>query len=80
MRNPTTARLKVLQAMAADYQGTITAAAVTRLYVSRFGEGDWRGKARQDLAALVDKGVLIRDDSDPDRRVFRFNHAHGGQL
>lgn len=80
MRNPTTARLKVLAAMAADYQGNLTAAIVTRLYVRRFGEGDWRGKARQDLAALVDEGLLIRDDTDPDRRVFRYNHATGGQL
>lgn len=80
MRNPTNARLAVLQAMAADYQGNITAAVVTRLYVSRFGEGPWRDKARQDLAALADRGVLIRDDSNPDQRVFRFNHATGGQL
>ncbi|MEU9198883.1 hypothetical protein [Streptomyces sp. NPDC048332] len=80
MRNPTTARLAVLRAMAREYQGDITAAVVTRLYVSRFGEGDWRGKARQDLAQLTADGLLIRDDSDPDRRRFRFNYAHGGQL
>lgn len=80
MRNPTTARLKVLTAMAAEYQGNITAVVVTQLYVRRFGEGDWRGKARQDLAQLTEQGLLIRDDTDPDRRVFRYNHATGGQL
>lgn len=78
--NPTAARLAVLRAMAREYQGNITAAIVTRLYVARFGEGPWRDKARQDLAQLTADGLLIRDDSDPDRRVFRFNHAHGGQL
>lgn len=80
MRNPTTARLKVLRATVRDYQGDITTGVVKRLYVAQFGPGDWQGKARQDLAQLVTDGLLILDDSDPDNRRFRYNHAHGGQL
>lgn len=78
MRNPTEARLKILRAVVADYQGDITTRAIQQLYVNRFGPGDWRGKARQDLAQLVTDGLLLLDDTDPGRRVFRFNHAHGG--
>ncbi|MEV0915458.1 hypothetical protein AB0I93_14455 [Streptomyces sp. NPDC049967] len=78
MRNPTAARLAVLRAMVRDYQGAITTRAIQQLYVNRFGPGEWRGKARQDLAQLVTDGLLICDDTDPGRRVFRFNHAHGG--
>lgn len=80
MRNPTQARLAVLRPMVREYQGDITAAIVTRLYVNRFGPGPWRDKARQDLAQLTADGLLILDDTNPDRRVFRYNHAHGGQL
>ncbi|MFJ9573610.1 hypothetical protein [Streptomyces bacillaris] len=77
MRSPTDARLTVLRELARDYQGEITTRMVQRLYVSRFGPGDWRGKARQDLAQLVGEGLLICDDTNPDRRVHRLNHAHG---
>lgn len=78
MRNPTNARLTVLRVLARDYQGPITTRVVQTLYVSKFGPGDWRGKARQDLAQLVAEGLLICDDSNPDGRVFRLNHAHSG--
>jgi hypothetical protein len=77
--NPTADRLTVLRAMVRDYQGDITTRVVQRLYVSRFGPGDWRGKARQDLAQLTSDGLLLVDDTDPGRRVHRINHAHGGQ-
>ncbi|POG47134.1 hypothetical protein BV881_12410 [Streptomyces sp. ZL-24] len=77
MRSPTDARLVVLRELARDYQGEITTRMVQQLYVSRFGPGDWRGKARQDLAQLVGEGLLICDDTDPGRRTFRLNHAHG---
>lgn len=80
MRTPTAARLAVLRTTVRDYQGTITTRAIQQLYVNRFGPGDWRGKARQDLAQLTGEGLLICDDTDPDRRVFRYNHATGGQL
>ncbi|MFI1524976.1 hypothetical protein [Streptomyces griseus] len=78
MRSPTDARLAVLRELARDYMGDITTRMVQQLYVQRFGPGDWRGKARQDLAQLVGEGLLICDDTDPGRRAFRLNHAHGG--
>lgn len=78
MRNPTAARLIVLRVLARDYQGDITTRIVQTHYVAKFGPGDWRGKARQDLAQLVGEGLLICDDSDPGRRVHRLNHAHSG--
>ncbi|MFJ9318288.1 hypothetical protein [Streptomyces globisporus] len=80
MKNPTDARLAVLRELARDYMGDITTRMVQQLYVSKFGPGDWRGKARQDLAQLTGEGLLICDDRDPGRRVFRFNHAKGGHV
>lgn len=77
MRNPTDARLTALRAMVQGTTGEITTRTVQTLYVTTFGPGDWRGKARQDLAQLVDEGLLILDDTDPGRRRFRRNHAHG---
>ncbi|MFI2084365.1 hypothetical protein ACH43Y_28900 [Streptomyces rubiginosohelvolus] len=76
MRSPTDARLAVLRELARDYMGDITTRMVQQLYVQRFGPGDWRGKARQDLAQLTGEGLLICDDTDPARRVHRLNHAH----
>ncbi|MFG2670815.1 hypothetical protein [Streptomyces sp. NPDC048445] len=75
--NPTAARLAVLRAMVRDYQGDITTRMVQQLYVRRFGPGDWRGKARQDLAQLTADGLLLVDDTDPGKRRFRLNHAYG---
>lgn len=78
MRTPTAARLAVLRDMVHGTTGDITTAAVKRLYVTHFGPADWQGKARQDLAQLVDEGLLILDDTDPGRRCYRRNYAHGG--
>lgn len=75
--SPTAARLTVLRAMVRDYQGDITTRMVQLLYVRRFGPGDWRGKARQDLAQLTTDGLLLVDDTDPGRRVHRLNHVYG---
>ncbi|MEU0133363.1 hypothetical protein ABZ172_04880 [Streptomyces sp. NPDC006296] len=77
MRNPTDARLTVLRALAREYQGPITTRVVQTLYANRFGPGDWRGKARQDLAQLVGEGLLVLDDTDPGRRVFRLVQRYG---
>lgn len=77
MRNPTDARLAVLRDLARDYQGDITTRMVQQLYVRRFGPGDWRGKARQDLAQLTGEGLLICDDTDPARRVHRLRGKGG---
>ncbi|MGC5400174.1 hypothetical protein ACPXCP_31095 [Streptomyces sp. DT20] len=78
MRSPTDTRLTALRAMVQGTTGEITTRAVQTLYVTQFGPGDWRGKARQDLAQLTGEGLLICDDTDPGRRRFRRNHAHGG--
>lgn len=78
MRGPTGARLTVLRALVRDYQGPITTRVVQQLYARRFGTGDWQGKARQDLAQLVGEGLLVVDDTDPGRRVFRLNPQTGG--
>ncbi|MFJ6615420.1 hypothetical protein ACIQPT_34665 [Streptomyces sp. NPDC091289] len=80
MRTTAEARLMVLRALVRDHVGDITTRMVQHLYVAKFGPGDWRGKARQDLAQLVGEGLLICDDSDPGRRVHRFNHAKGGHV
>ncbi|MFC9036843.1 hypothetical protein [[Kitasatospora] papulosa] len=78
MRNPTDARLTALRALVRSHQGPITTRVVQNLYASRFGAGQWQGKARQDLAQLVWEGLLVVDDSDPGRRVFRINPQTGG--
>ncbi|MFE2019847.1 hypothetical protein ACFW9O_17605 [Streptomyces sp. NPDC059499] len=78
MRNPTDARLTVLRALVRDYQGPITTRIVQTHYVAKFGPGDWRGKARQDLAQLAGEGLLVLDDTDPGRRVFRHHQPYGG--
>ncbi|PJN31338.1 hypothetical protein CG717_16370 [Streptomyces sp. CB02613] len=80
MRSPTDARLAVLRELARDHVGDITTRMVQQLYVSKFGPGDWHDKARQDLAQLTGEGLLICDDTDPGRRVHRFNHAKGGHV
>ncbi|MBD2831640.1 hypothetical protein ID871_09140 [Streptomyces pratensis] len=78
MRNPTDARLTALRTLARSHQGPITTRVVQNLYGQKFGAGQWQGKARQDLAQLVGEGLLVVDDSDPGRRVFRINPQTGG--
>ncbi|MFF3300930.1 hypothetical protein [Streptomyces sp. NPDC002908] len=77
MRNPTDARLAALRTLVRDYQGEITTRVVQKLYAARFGPGQWQGKARQDLAQLVGEGLLVVDDSRPDRRCFRLAQRYG---
>ncbi|WP_328920684.1 hypothetical protein OG911_28185 [Streptomyces sp. NBC_00208] len=76
----TAERLATLRALARDYQGELTTRVVQRRYAHRFGPGDWRAKARQDLAQLTGEGLLLLDETDPGRRCYRLNYAHGGQL
>ncbi|MEV6313397.1 hypothetical protein AB0M10_33015 [Streptomyces sp. NPDC051840] len=76
-KSPTDARLAALRDLVRDYQGPITTRVVQNLYATRFGAGQWQGKARQDLAQLVGEGLLVVDDSDPGRRVFRLHHRYG---
>ncbi|MGV9579766.1 hypothetical protein ACWDRZ_24245 [Streptomyces sp. NPDC003509] len=77
MRNPTDARLTELRNLVREHQGPITTRVVQTLYASRFGAGQWQGKARQDLAQLVGEGLLVVDDSDPGRRCFRLVQRYG---
>lgn len=77
MRNPTDARLTALRSLVRDYQGPITTRVVQQLYATRFGAGQWQGKARQDLSQLVGEGLLVADDSDPGRRCFRHVQPYG---
>lgn len=78
MRTPTQARLHLLRNLVRDYPGDITTGMVQKHYVAKLGAGDWRAKARQDLDQLARDGLLILDDRNPDKRVFRLNHAHQG--
>lgn len=71
----TAERLATLRALARDYQGELTTRVVQRRYAHRFGKGDWRAKARQDLAQLAGEGLLLLDETDPGRRCYRLNYA-----
>ncbi|WP_329163958.1 hypothetical protein OHB49_29020 [Streptomyces sp. NBC_01717] len=73
-------RLALLRATARDYKGELTTRVVQRLYAEKFGPGDWRRAARQDLTTLAEQGLLICDTTDPGRTCYRFNYAHGGRL
>lgn len=71
-------RLALLRRAVRDHQGEWTTNRVQELYRSRAYAAPFRRTARQDLAALTRQGLLVLDDTDPGRRVFRLNHAHGG--
>ncbi|MEV6102670.1 hypothetical protein [Nocardia sp. NPDC051981] len=51
-----------------------------RLYRAREYAAPLRKTARDDLATLARQGLLVLDDTDPGRRCYRLNHAHGGAL
>ncbi|MFJ1695740.1 hypothetical protein ACIOHC_11400 [Streptomyces sp. NPDC088252] len=71
-------RLALLRRAVRDHQGEWTTRRVRELYRSRAYDAPFRRTARQDLAVLARQGLLVLDDTDPGRRVFRLNHAHGG--
>ena len=73
-------RLTILRRAIRDYQGEWTTRRVWQLYRARGYNAPQRKTARDDLALLQRQGLLILDDTDPCRRVFRLNHAVGGQL
>lgn len=73
-------RLTILRCAIRDYQGEWTTRRVSQLYRTKGHSAPMRKTARDDLALLHRQGLLILDDTDPGRRVFRLNHAHGGQL
>ncbi|MEU6872424.1 hypothetical protein [Streptomyces sp. NPDC046751] len=51
---------------------------VQQLYRARGYDAPLRKTARDDLALLARQGLLVLDDTDPGRRCYRLNHAHGG--
>ncbi|MFF2964294.1 hypothetical protein ACFVT1_36630 [Streptomyces sp. NPDC057963] len=71
-------RLALLRRAVRDDHGEWTTDRVRQLYRSRAYAAPFRRTARQDLAVLARQGLLLLDDTDPGRRVFRLNHAHGG--
>ncbi|MFJ2110536.1 hypothetical protein ACIOEX_01185 [Streptomyces sp. NPDC087850] len=76
MTTPTADRLAILRPAVRDYEGEWTTRIVQRLYAAHFGPGDWRGKARQDLAQLAGEGLLVLDDTDRGRKCYRLNRIH----
>ncbi|MEU3219989.1 hypothetical protein [Streptomyces sp. NPDC006971] len=73
-------RLSILRRAVRDYQGEWTTCRVQRLYRARAYAAPFRRTARQDLAVLARQGLLVLDDTDPGRRVFRLARANGGRL
>ncbi|MGW3164784.1 hypothetical protein ACWC9Q_18310 [Streptomyces sp. NPDC001142] len=73
-------RLSLLRRAVRDSRGEWTTHRVQELYRSRAYAAPFRRTARQDLAVLARQGLLVLDDTDPGRRVFRLAHANGGQL
>ncbi|WP_326768590.1 hypothetical protein OG978_32365 [Streptomyces sp. NBC_01591] len=71
-------RRALLRRAVRDHQGEWTTHRVQDLYRDRSYDAPFRRTARQDLAVLARQGLLVLDDTDPGRRVFRLNHAHGG--
>ncbi|MEU9760238.1 hypothetical protein AB0D98_10820 [Streptomyces sp. NPDC047987] len=57
-----------------------TTCRVKRLYRSYGYAAPKRKTARDDLARFARRGLLVPDDTDPGRRCYRLNHAHGGAL
>ncbi|MFF4661999.1 hypothetical protein [Streptomyces sp. NPDC001282] len=73
-------RLSLLRRAIRDYQGEWTTCRVQRLYRARAYAAPLRKTARDDLALLARQGLLVLDDTNPGRRVFRLARAIGGQL
>ena len=73
-------RLALLRRAVRDDRGVWTTHRVQDLYRSRAYAAPFRRTARQDLAALARQGLLVLDDTDPGRRVFRPARVNGGQL
>jgi hypothetical protein len=73
-------RLALLRRAVRDGRGEWTTHRVQELYRAREYDAPFRRTARQDLAALARQGLLVLDDTDPGRRVFRPARVNGGQL
>ncbi|MFE7105587.1 hypothetical protein ACFU98_10825 [Streptomyces sp. NPDC057575] len=71
-------RLALLRHAVRGGRGEWTTNRVQDLYRAREHDAPKRKTARDDLATLHRQGLLVLDDTDPGRRVFRLNHARGG--
>lgn len=71
-------RLSILRRAIRDYQGEWTPRVVRELYQARAYDAPKRTTARDDLATLHRQGLLVLDDTDPGRRVFRLARVNGG--
>ncbi|MEU2135334.1 hypothetical protein [Streptomyces sp. NPDC018352] len=71
-------RLTLLRRAVRDYQGEWTTRMVQDLYRAREYAAPQRKTARDDLATLHRQGLLVLDDTDPGRRVFRLARMNGG--
>lgn len=66
------ARLRLLRRSARDWRGQWTTRRTQHLYQARYGPGDWRRKARADLDALAQQGLLVEHGPE-NARYFTFN-------
>lgn len=71
-------RLALLRRAVRDGRGEWTTHRVQDLYRASSYAAPFRRTARQDLSVLARQGLLVLDDTDPGRRCYRLNHAHGG--
>ncbi|MFJ8855153.1 hypothetical protein [Streptomyces sp. NPDC102437] len=71
-------RLALLRHAVQDDQGEWTTDRVRDLCRAREYAAPFRRTARQDLAVLAKQGLLVLDDTDRGRRVFRPARTNGG--
>ncbi|MFF9197298.1 hypothetical protein ACF09L_19030 [Streptomyces sp. NPDC014779] len=71
-------RRALLLAAIRDWQGEWTTTRVQKLYRSRAYAVPMRKTARDDLAQLHRQGLLVLDERDPNRRVYRLNRITTG--
>ncbi|NUS76735.1 MAG: hypothetical protein HOV70_11115 [Streptomyces sp.] len=77
-RPPLSSRLALLLAHVQEHGGEWTTRRVQKLYAAEETPAPLRTTARKDLHALHAMGWLVLDTTDPGRRCYRLNHAHGG--
>lgn len=66
-------RRALLLAVIRDWQGEWTTTRVQKLYRSRAYAAPMRKTARDDLAQLHRQGLLVLNDTDPNRRCYTLN-------
>lgn len=73
---PDAARLDLLRTAVTEWGGEWTTRRVQHLYQARYSDGLRRHQAREDLNALAAEGLLVFDEAETTRRVYR--PASGG--